>query len=178
MNRLSIYLMCLGTLLSQATLAQTNWTITDEYTIAFSGSRAEGTFTGLEGAILFDEDNLNASRFAVYIDPATISTGNKTKDKHARGDSWLDVKKYVKIGFVSDQIQKTSEGYTAKGLLSMHGTSKEVQIDFTFIQTSENAGLFKGKMKVNREDYGIDGPLFSFVVGEEFEIDISVNVKK
>ena len=76
--------------------AQTNYTITDNYSIEFSGSKAEGTLGGLAGAIVFDPTDLEASTFNVEVDINTISTGNKTKDKHARGDSWFDAAMYPK----------------------------------------------------------------------------------
>jgi hypothetical protein len=34
--------------------AQTNWRITDDFNIRFTGTGAEGTFGGLSGTILFE----------------------------------------------------------------------------------------------------------------------------
>ncbi|MDW3209653.1 MAG: YceI family protein [Reichenbachiella sp.] len=177
-NKVKILIGLLVLLLSAVTYGQSQWEIRQDYSITFSGTGAEGSFRGLEGSIQFDPDNLDQSQFNVSINPATISTGNKTKNKHARGDSWFDVEKYTKVGFVSEEIKKTDGGYVAEGMLTMHGVSNKDQINFTFSRQQSNMGLFEGIMKVNREDYGIEGPLISFMVGDEFEVRISLPVKK
>ncbi|MEL6275211.1 MAG: YceI family protein, partial [Bacteroidota bacterium] len=129
----------------------------------------------LKGEIIFDPSNLAASSMNVSVDVATISTGNKTKDKHARGKNWFDVENYPQISFQSASFEQTDSGYAVKGTLSLHGVNKQVSIPFTFDATS-NGGLFKGQLTVNRKDYGIKGNFFGFSVGKEFTVDINVPV--
>ena len=153
-----------------------NWNISDDYAIRFSGTGAEGTFSGLTGEINFSEDNLPAAKMAVSVAVSTISTGNTTKDKHARGDSWFDAEKYPRIKFRSESFRKTSSGYLVKGALTLHGVTKTVDIPFTFSKTT-TGGLFEGTLTVDRQDYGIEGPWLAFTVGDEFKIDLRVPVK-
>ncbi|MGB3465607.1 MAG: YceI family protein [Cyclobacteriaceae bacterium] len=163
----------------QLAKAQETWEIQNDYSIRFDGRGAEGTFGGLSGTIQFDPEKLSQSSFDVTLDPATIDTGNDTKDKHARGDSWFHVKKYPKITFRSENISKKADnGYIAKGKLTLHGTTLEAAIDFTFVSTGENEGVFEGSMSINREAYGIEGPWLSFTVGDDFQVNISVPVRK
>lgn len=157
-------------------LAQTKWTISDAYQISFSGKGADGTFSGLSGVIMFDPQNLSASSFDVKIDPSTIATGNSTKNKHARGDSWFDVEKYPVVSFQSSDISVAQDGYTAKGILTLHGVSLQSEINFTFEKPSDNKGIFKGSLVVNREKFGIEGPFISFMVGDDFEVNLTVPV--
>lgn len=159
-------------------LAQSNWEISDDYVIEFSGSGAEGSFAGLEGTIVFDPQDLKGSRFDVSIDPATIATGNKTKDKHARGKSWFDVENYLKISFMSDRIRSVNEGYLAEGQLTMHGVDKPALIEFSFESISEREAIFNGTLTVDRQEFGIEGPFMAFMVGDEFEVQIKVNAEK
>ena len=134
------------TLISVVAHAQDRWMIEDDYQVSFDGRGAEGTFRGLSGKIVFDPENLDASSFEVTLDPSTIDTGNDTKDKHARGDSWFDVRKYTKITFRSMSIvrQKENEGFIANGRLTLHGTTLETQINFEFEKEAPVPGVEPG----------------------------------
>lgn len=157
--------------------AQESWRISDDYTIKFSGTGAEGTFRGLEGQIIFDPHNFGNSKFDVSIDPSTIDTGNNTKDKHARGKSWFHVDKYSKIKFVSNKIYSSGRQYVTEGLLTLHGVEKNVEITFNF-EESNGKATFEGKMTIDRQEFGIEGPFISFMVGDEFEVSLIVNAVK
>ncbi|MEL7423299.1 MAG: YceI family protein [Bacteroidota bacterium] len=151
------------------------WNIADDYNIRFSGRGAEGTFSGLQGTINFDAANLANAHMDVSVDVKTISTGNNTKNKHARGDSWFDAERYPKITFRSEQFRKKGQAYEVVGDLTLHGTTKEVTIPFTFTKNT-NGGLFVGTFTVDRQEYGIEGPLLAFTVGDDFEIKLRVPV--
>ena len=148
-----------------------NWKISDDYSIKFSGNGAEGTFSKLTGTIVFDPQQLDQSNFDVLVDASTIDTGNKTKDKHARGSSWFDVEKYPNIGFKSSSFKRTADGYDVTGILDLHGVKKEITIPFTFSDS-----VFEGKFMVNRDEFEITGPFFGFVVGDEFDVVLKVPV--
>jgi len=108
-----------------------------------------------------------------WVETASISTGNKTKDKHARGGSWLDAEAFPRIGFQSKSFVKTDAGYSVEGQLNIHGVSKTVSIPFTF---SDN--VFSGRLTVVREDYGIEGPfLFGGLVGDEIRVLLRIPVE-
>lgn len=153
-------------------IALNSYKIAEDYSIKFDGGSIEGTFRGLEGEIVFDVDNLSAARFNVSVDASTISTGNKTKDKHARGDSWLDVENYPKITFTSEKVEKTAEGYNVTGMFEVHGFKKSETIPFTF-----KDNVFNGNVTINRQEYGIEGPFLAFTVSNEFKVNLRVPVK-
>ncbi|MEM9991716.1 MAG: YceI family protein, partial [Bacteroidota bacterium] len=151
------------------------WTITEDYNIYFDGSGASGTFSGLEGTIQFEPNNLAASKIDVHVDASTISTGNGIKDKHARGDKWFDVENYPEIRFASEKFTKTDTGYEVIGVFELHGITQKHTIPFTFVKTS-SGGIFEGKTTINRYDYDIKGPLLAATVGRDFEVTIRVPV--
>ena len=163
-------------LITDNALAQQRWKIQEDYAISFSGTKAEGTFRGLEGEILFSASSLKDSKFDVSVLVETISTGNKTKDKHARGSSWFDVAAFPQIFFTSNRISsKKSDEFIAYGNLEIKGIKKESAIQFTFLKEGQS-GVFKGTMEVNREDFGIEGNMFAFVVGENFSVELEIPV--
>ena len=153
----------------------TDWRISPEYTVAFSGTGATGSLRGLSGTIVFGPSQLGQSKFDVTLDPNTINTGNKTKDKHARGESWFHTARFPTIRFVSTNISRSQQGFVAKGNLALHGRKLPISIPFTFT-IQQGKGVFEGAFVLNRKDFGIMGPLFGFMVGETFEVKVRVVV--
>ncbi|HEY4065093.1 MAG TPA: YceI family protein [Puia sp.] len=135
-----------------------------------------GDFTGLKATIQFDEHDLAASSFTASIDARTVSTGIGLRNKHLRNEEqFLNTDKYPAISFHSKKIEKTANGFTAQGELTLKGTTKPVQIPFTFTPNG-NAGVFKGQFTIKRADYNIGKPGGS--IGDEITVTLEVPVKK
>lgn len=151
-----------------------NWQIKEGYQLKFSGTKVEGNFEKIKGTILFDENNVSASKFDLVFDVESIATGNWLMNKHAKGDNWFDAEKYPTIHFVSNKFTKTSNGYAVNGELIMHGVKREIIIPFTFSNS-----IFKGVFSVNRMDYKI-GTMegMSKKVSNKIDLDISIPVTK
>ena len=151
-----------------------NWTINDDYSIKFTSKDPSGIFKGLKGNIVFDEKNLEDSKFDVTVDVATINTGNGMKNNHAKSARWFDVDKYPVIKFTSTEITKTSSGYQAKGELELHGVKKEFTIPFTF-QNNDAGGIFNSSFDINRLDFNVGDAGHGASI---LKVDISVPVSK
>ncbi len=126
----------------------------------------DGSFSGPKGNVAFDPSDPARSKFAVCVDAATVDTGNKKRDKHLRNDDFFDVEKYPAICFTSNSVEKTDKSFLAKGQLTMHGITKEVEIPFTYANRT-----LTGTFTVKRLDYGV-GPSGTFMAGDEVEITI------
>ncbi|CAL1516454.1 YceI family protein [Chitinophaga sp. MM2321] len=133
------------------------WKINNGYSVKFEGRYADGVFEKLKGTIIFDEQNVSTAKFDVTIDVASINTGNRLKNRHAKGESWFNTDKYPVIHFVSSSVTKEGAVYEAKGELEMHGIKKNFIIPFTFKNNGGN-GVFTGNFKVNRSDFDIGVP--------------------
>ncbi len=149
-----------------------DWKIADNYSIKFDGGDPSGEFKGLKGTISFDPANLDASKFNVSIDVASINTGNGMKNTHAKSAKWFDAEKFPAITFTSSAITKTAAGFEAKGTLEMHGVKKEIAVPFTFVDN-----VFAGSIEVNRLDYNVntEEPAHG---SAKFKVDINVPVTK
>jgi len=132
----------------------------------------EGTFTGMAGEIRFVEDDPANAAFLVSVDAASVNTENKRRDDHLRSEDFFDVEKYPAIRFESDTIQKTTEGFTTRGRLSLHGVTREVEIPFTF-----DDNQFKGHLEINRLDYKVGEGTGTFTAGEIASLEILVVVE-
>ena len=113
-----------------------------------------GDLSGLKSTILFDEGDLGASSISASVDPKSIATGIKLRNKDLQKEKYFNSDTYPSISFKSDKIQKSGTGYKAIGNLTMKGVTKRVEIPFSFSEKG-NAGVFKGSFTIQRQDYGI-----------------------
>jgi polyisoprenoid-binding protein YceI len=163
-------------LLSSAFVVTTNWNIDKDFSIKFNCPKGEAIFTGFTGKIVFDSKNLTESSMDVEIDASTINTGNTIKDAHAKGEDWLDVNRYPKIKFKSTSFKILMDSlYEVGGALEMHGVTKAVTIPFVFNQF-KGKSEFKGKFKIDRKDFGVNGNFMASSMSGVTNIEISVPV--
>jgi polyisoprenoid-binding protein YceI len=146
-------------------------------------STVHGSFRDFNGTINYDPKDPSKGSVEVHIKAASITTGSDNRDNHLRSPDFLDVEKFPELSFKSTQIEKSGDGYIARGPLTIHGVSKEVAIPFTIGGTIKDA---KGNTKlgsdasltINRKDFGlvwnraVEGG--GVLVGDDVKIDLSV----
>ncbi|MDB4904482.1 MAG: YceI family protein [Mucilaginibacter sp.] len=145
------------------------------FTIKNFGIEATGKFTGLQGDIAFDSENLATANFDVSIDAGTVNTDNSLRDSHLRGESYFDVKNYPRIHFVSTKVTGGKNGaFVITGKLTI---KKQTQvISFPFTETSSDDGLlFKGSFSINRKDYEVGG---TSTVSNNLIVSLNILAKK
>jgi len=140
------------------------------------GFNVNGSFSGLDGAIVFDPDNLATSSFDVSIDANTIFTDNNARDNHLREDTYFDVKNYPRIRFVSTKVTTSNKSgtYFIFGKLTIKKQTKEISFPFT-ADSSNDGYLFKGSFKINRRDFDVGG---SSTISDNVDLTLSVLAKK
>ncbi|CAG5017377.1 Protein YceI [Dyadobacter sp. CECT 9275] len=143
-----------GALASFSAWTITEWKINPDFSIQFDGKYAHGNFENLSGTIHFDEQHPEASGFDVSVEVASINTGNKLKNKHARSDKWFDAEQFPLIRYRSSSVAKSDSGYVVTGHLELHGVVKIVAIPFNFVHQNGKS-IFSGRFAINRADFGI-----------------------
>lgn len=117
-----------------------------------------GRFNRVKGSLDYDTENPNDSKIELDIEPASIDTNHAERDKHLRGEDFLDVDKYPEAGFKSTAFTASDTGGTLEGQLTIHGVTKAVSIDVIKIGEGEDpwggyrAG-FEGSMELRRSDF-------------------------
>lgn len=124
----------------------------DAYSVKFTSNKFDGAFKGLKSELLFDENNLSASKLSATIDVKTVNTGNGMRNKHAA--QGLDAKTFQTVKFVSNSITKTPSGYEATGNLTIKDVTKQIKIPFTFSKAADG-GVFAGTFSVRPADYNV-----------------------
>jgi polyisoprenoid-binding protein YceI len=89
-----------------------------------------GRFDKFGGKFSYDPANVSASKINVNIDTSSINSNHAERDKHLKSDDFLDVSAFANANFVSTSVTEKSNGSLAvKGVLTLHGVSKEIIID-------------------------------------------------
>ncbi len=89
----------------------------------------EGRFKRFSGRFDYAEANPALNKVEVEIDVASIDTDHAVRDKHLRGERYLDVKRHPKARFVStDWIDHGDGTATLKGNFTLRGVSKEIEL--------------------------------------------------
>ncbi|MBF0187670.1 MAG: YceI family protein [Magnetococcales bacterium] len=131
------------------------------FTIPHLGySLLQGRFNTLSGSFSHDPAKPAASTIMVEIDTASIDSNHAERDKHLRGDDFLNVKKYPTATFKSTGFTPKGNGGTLKGKLTLHGVTKSVMIPVTAIGAGKDPwggyrSGWKGELTLKRADYGI-----------------------
>ncbi|GAA2276874.1 hypothetical protein GCM10010145_57220 [Streptomyces ruber] len=125
-------------------------------------AHVHGRFTRFDGGIQVAQ-NMGDSRVSVRIDASSINTGNNTRDNHLRSADFLDVERYPYIDFASTRfVYRGGSKWTLQGTLSMHGISRSVGLDTTYLgmvnggyeQELRCAALAKAEL--HREDFTLN----------------------
>src|SRR6187402_3241784 len=77
---------------------------TVKFKIKNFGLETGGTFTGLQGTVIFDPADLSKSKLDLSVDANSVNTDNNMRDNHLRKEDYLDVQQYPRIKFVSTGI--------------------------------------------------------------------------
>lgn len=87
-----------------------------------------GRFDDFSGTFTFDEAKPEASKVNVEINTDSVNTNHGERDKHLRGEDFLDTAKFPKATFESTSVAIDGDKATIKGNLTLHGVTKEVTI--------------------------------------------------
>lgn len=139
------------------------------------GLETGGSFTGLEGTITFDPNDLMKDSIDLSVSAGSVNTDNNMRDNHLRKEDYLDAQNYPRIRFVSDRVTVDNNAhFTVTGKLTIKNTTQEITIPFT--ATPKNEGyIFTGEFRINRKDFKVGG---SSTISNGLTVQFSVFAKK
>lgn len=142
-------------------------------------TKAKGNFSMISGTYTSTGD-LSTAKITVKVPVETINTGNEGRDEHLRNPDFFDVAKYPTITYVADKVEKTANGYVAKGKLTMKEVTKELDLPFTYFGSTttkwgSEVAAFEGNITINRLDYGVGE---EGMLGKDVSINFSVELNR
>jgi len=121
-----------------------------------------GRFNDFSGKFSYDEANPDAASVEVRIETGSIDSNHAERDKHLRGEDFLDVDRYPQAVFVSTGYRENPDkSAILSGNLTLHGVTRPVQIDVEPVGHGPDpwGGYrmgFTGTTRLKLADYGID----------------------
>jgi polyisoprenoid-binding protein YceI len=128
----------------------------------------KGSFTGMQGNLNFNAENVINSSFNVCIEASSVETGINKRDEHLRSEDFFHVSKYPEICFESNSVSKTESGFETTGLLKVHGVEKEKTIQFT-----KEDNTLRGTFDLNRLEFNVGQNIGTFTADEDVEVTIT-----
>ena len=145
----------------------------------FATVDVHGRFNDFSGNVTYDTEKnmITAAEFSLNVE--SIDTGHDIRDGHLKGEIWLDAAHYPSISFTASDIQKTDDGYLAKGELTIKGKTNLIELPFVlsgpFVDPTKQTTIgISTNIIIDRQEYGLsfsrlmdNGQLF---IGNEVEI--------
>ena len=151
-------------------------------------SNVRGSFSGVQGTVVYDPENLGASSVDVVIDANTLNTADANRDVHVKSADFLDVEKYPTITFKSYSITKYGEDLHIAGELTIHGvTMPEVlKVEGPTEEQKDPWGNTRvgasARSKIKRSDFGLSWNAAletgGIVLGDDLKLEIDVSLIK
>ena len=94
-------------------------------------STVTGKFKEFSGTISYDDKDITKSSVSGTIKTASIDTGVADRDNHLRSADFFDVEKNPEITFKSTKVEKSGDGVTISGDLTIKGVTKQVKFPAT-----------------------------------------------
>ncbi len=120
-----------------------------------------GRFNTFSGTFSYDAAEPEKAAVKVDIDVTSIDSNHAERDKHLRGEKYLNTDKFPDASFVSSSFIPNAEGGgTMKGTLTLYGTSKEIEIAVSKVGEGADpwggyrAG-FSGTTEIKPKDFGM-----------------------
>ena len=140
-------------------------------------SESDGYFKVIDSKITSPKNDFTDAVVEFTADVNSINTDNTDRDNHLKSPDFLDAAKYPSITFKSKSFKKVGDKkYKVIGDLTMHGVTKQVELDATFNGTAvhpynqKTVAGFKVTGKIKRTDFGVGTSTPAAVVGDEVNL--------
>jgi len=149
-------------------------------------SEIRGELTRWGGDLVLDPDHPTRTKVDVWIDPASLETGDYERDAHVRSAEFLDVARFPRAEFISTRIESTRDGVVVmRGRLELHGVPRDVELEIRSTRTWVDAdgharSDYRVRGEIDRQEFGLhwnqDLDVGGIVVGDKIEIKAEVQV--
>jgi len=124
-------------------------------------TNVRGVFNGYNGIIYTTNDDFKDAEIDLSINPASISTGDATRDTHLKSPDFLDTENFREINFRGIALERINVyDYVLHGDLSIKGVTKRIQLDVEFNGIAKDpwGGKRAGFVitgKISRKEFGL-----------------------
>src|SRR5690606_7522560 len=114
----------------------------------------------------------------VTIDMKDFETDTEKLTGHLRSADFFDVEKFPESKFESTKIEKSAEGFTVTGNLTLHGVTKSISFPAK-IDVKDDQVDVKAEFGINRKDFEIVYPgMPDDLIKDEVLMKLDLKAKK
>lgn len=121
-----------------------------------------GEFNTFDGNFTYDSKKPNQAKINIEIDTKSLDSNHAERDKHLKGNDFLNVDKFPKANFKSKEIKFSDEtNAIVTGDLTLKGVTKTISFPISKIGEGQDpwGGYrvgFSGNTSLKLTDYGIN----------------------
>lgn len=152
-------ILCLLVLLLAGSSAQAaRWSLLPQqshltFSGTYDGTKETGHFRNFSVNMHFTPDRPKAGKVTIHVDTSSVKMGYRDATRTVKGTQWLDVSRYPRAEFSSDNIHEKSAGhYLAKGKLRLKGVTRTIRLAFAW-HRSGNTAILKGSKTLSANDF-------------------------
>jgi polyisoprenoid-binding protein YceI len=167
---------------ASATAAE--WKVADgmgsvSFTAVQQGTKFTGRFEEFSAMIDLDPAAVENGSIVGIVQTSSVNTRDHDRDASLNDSDWFDSASHPEARFESESITRQEDGsYTAAGQLTLKGTTRPIDLSFTF-DSSGSTAKFAGTMTINRFDYGVgEGWNDTSWVGQDVEVQVNLSLTR
>lgn len=133
-----------------------------EFRVSHLGfSEVVGRFNRFAGNFTWDKENPAGAAIEVTVDTASVDSNWAERDKHLRGEDFLDVDRFPQAVFKSTRYLGDAKGGKMEGTLTLRGVTRPIVLDVSAVGEGPDpwggyrAG-FTATTAIDKRDFGID----------------------
>ena len=171
--------------------AESWWIDADRSTLEFSlrhvvVGQIRGRFTRWGGNLRLDVNDVQRAKLRVWIDLASVDTGDRARDEQVRSSEFFDIARFRRAVFTSTEILLPADSHpVVLGTLDLHGVKAGVAVEITEDlpwSSDPTAPMmsFPIRARFDRRPFGLrwnqDLDIGGVVVGDEVEVKARVEL--
>jgi polyisoprenoid-binding protein YceI len=126
-------------------------------------TNVRGSFKEYDASIYTTGDDFMSAEIDLWINPASVNTGDEKRDAHLKSADFFDVENFKEINFTGNTYEKVDNdgSYTLYGDLTIKGIKKQVKLQVEFGGVMKDPwgnekAVFNINGKINRKDWGLN----------------------
>lgn len=125
-------------------------------------TNVKGEFRKFNAEVESEHDDFSDAKISLNMDATSVFTNNDDRDNHLKSADFFDVENYPELNFKSISFtKKDDENYKLKGLLTIKGISKEIDLNAEFGGVNKDPwGNQKAGFSINgsfnRKEWGLN----------------------
>ena len=151
-------------------------------------SNVKGHFSGVDGILDLNENDVTKSHVQATIDASSITTRDPQRDTHLKSADFFDVEKFPTLSFTSTEVKTTNGDLAVSGDLTIHGVTRTVvfTVEGPTAPAKDPWGNTRigltATTKINRRDFGLTWNALletgGILVGDDVTITLDVQLIK